>query len=125
VIRAMAESVFYLRCSSSFLAAILLIIGISGYQVVRLKDRVISKTKNIDLDLYRAIIFPSRKAFEADITGFASLFFYARFKKAIFSGEYPELEALRLEHKKISVYSIIFLAAVLCFFAWIVKCNGL
>jgi hypothetical protein len=114
----------YLLCSKEFLVAILVAVGVSGYLVIRLKDLVISKTMQTNHDLYRAIIFPYRKSYEADFTGFACLFFYARFKNAILSNEYPELRPLRSTHSKISVLSFIFLNAVLCLVAWVTLCTG-
>jgi hypothetical protein len=118
------EPFFSLLCSRTFLATTLLIVGISAHQAVRLVEGVISKTKSINIDLYRAILFPDRKSFEADVTGLTALFFYPRFMRAILSGDFPELDGLRVEHRKISAYTVVLLGAVLCLFAWAVECKA-
>ena len=118
------EPFFSLLCSKAFLATTLLIVGISAHQTVRLVEGVISKTNSISHDLYRAILFPDRKSFEADITGLTALFFYPRFMRAILSVDFPELDGLRVEHRKISAYTVVLLGALLCLFYWGIECTA-
>ena len=112
-------------CSNELLLAILLAAGIFGYLVIRLKNRIIEETRRINHDLYRAIIFPHRKTYEADKSGVVALFLYYRFKKEIAGNEYPELRQLKLIKQMISASSSIFLTSVLCFVFWVINCHGL
>ena len=81
------ESNLFWLCTNALLA----VVGLSAYWVVRFKNQVIVRTQSINHDLYHEIIFPNRKSYEADATGLAALFFYARFRWAILSNEFPEL----------------------------------
>lgn len=117
------EPLVALFCSKALLATTLLVVGVSAHQALHLLEGVISKTKSINQDLYRAILFPDRKFFEADVSGLTALFFYPRFMRAILSGDFPELDGLRTEHRKLSVWSIILLGALLFLFSWAMACK--
>lgn len=120
----MNEALLSLLCSQTFLAATLLVTGVSAHQLIRLAEGVIRATRRIDHDLYRAILFPYRQSHEADVTGLSALFFYPRFMKAILSGDFTELNGLRGEHNKIAAYALAFLGSVPCLLFWAVQCKG-
>lgn len=121
----MNDAFFSLLCTNEFLAAMLLVLGVLAHQLIRHMDRVIRETRHINHDLYRAIIFPYRKRYEADVTGFTALFFYARFRRAILSRDFRELDVLRTGQRAIAVYAIVFLACVSCLAVWIANCKAL
>lgn len=120
----MSEAPLDLICDRAFLAVILLVAGLCAHRVIRLTERLIGHIKRLDHDLYRAILFPYRQSFEADITGLSALVFYPRFMKAILSGDFTELEGLRGEHNRIAACALVFVVAVLCVLAWTVYCQG-
>ena len=109
-------------CSDDVFLLLLVINGILAYLAIQSRDRLIKQVKEIEQDLYRAILFPRIGVYEADFTGMSALFFYSRFRKAVISKDFHALNPLRSRITMISVLDVIFLGSVLCSLFWWVQC---
>lgn len=103
-----------LLCSENIFLGLLILNGVSAYLCIQARDLLIKEIRQHDKDLYRAIIYPHRAIYEMDFSGISALVFYSRFRRAIISGDFHELENVRRRQRAITFFNYLFVGCALC-----------